>query len=125
MVRQMLGKLIGRTAGFSLWGEAASAEDALEKVASGAPDLVLADVSLPGMDGIELIRALHAAYPDLLMLAISGHDESMYAVSALRAGARGYVLKGKLSSVADALRQVNSGDIYASDIVRAILEDHD
>lgn len=121
-VRKMLGRLIRRSDGLALCGEAGSAEAALEQLPSCGPQLVLVDISLPGMDGIELIRVLHERYPHLVLLAISGHDESVYAVPAIRAGARGYVMKGEVLKVAEAIRQVCNGNVYASDEVRAKLE---
>lgn len=118
-VRRTLGRLITRTADLTLCGEAASAEAALELIPGCVPGLVLVDISLPGMDGLELIGILKERYPELLTLAVSGHDESVYAIPALRAGARGYVMKGKITNVAEAIRHVNDGGIYASDEVRA------
>jgi DNA-binding NarL/FixJ family response regulator len=67
------------------------------------------------MNGIELIRILHRLYPDMFLLAISGHEEKVYAVSALKAGARGYVMKGKMERVERAIIRVGRGEIYASD----------
>jgi YesN/AraC family two-component response regulator len=78
MVRRLTGKWIQRTPGLSLCGEAASAEAALVQIPDCQSQLVLVDVSLPGMSGIELIRILHEAYPNMLLLALSGHDERMY-----------------------------------------------
>lgn len=121
-VRKMLGRLIQRSDGLSLCGQAESAEAALEQLPACDVQLVLVDVSLPGTDGIELIRILHERYPDLLSLAISGHDESVYAIPALRAGARGYVMKGEVLKVAEAIRHVRDGGIYASEEVREKLD---
>jgi DNA-binding NarL/FixJ family response regulator len=122
VVRRMLAKLIDRAAGLTLCGESASAEEALLQIADCRPDLALVDISLPGIDGIKLIHILHEQYPHLLMLAVSGHDESIYALPALRAGARGYVMKGHLLNVVDAIRHVRGGDIYVSEKVRALLD---
>lgn len=122
-VRRLLGKVIERSSGLTLAGEASTAEAALAQMGLRQPDLVLVDVSLPGMDGIELIRVLKERYPSLPTLAVSGHDESVYAAPALRAGARGYVMKGKLETVVEAIRHVWAGGIYASEAVRARLED--
>lgn len=115
VMRRTLGKAIRQFADFALCGEAPSAEAALEQLGDSGAQLVLVDVSLPGMDGIELIRILREKYPHLLTLAVSGHDESVYAASALRAGARGYVMKGKLAKVIEAIRHVRAGGVYASE----------
>lgn len=123
VMRRALGKVIRRIPDLVLCGEAPSAEAALEQVRSSAAQLVVVDISLPGMDGIELIRLLHERDPQLLILAVSGHDESVYGPSALRAGARGYVMKGKLARVMEAIRQVRQSNIYATDEVLARLDD--
>jgi DNA-binding NarL/FixJ family response regulator len=120
-VRKMLRQFIRRTEGLALCAEADSAEAALEQIPASGAQLVLVDVSLPGMDGIELIRILHERYPHLLSLVLSGHDESVYAVPALRAGARGYVMKGEILNLVEAIRHVCNGGIYASHAVRAKL----
>jgi DNA-binding NarL/FixJ family response regulator len=123
VVRRMLGMLIRRTPDLTLCGEAASAEAALLQIPLCRPDLVLMDISLPGMDGIELIQILHQQCPELLMLAVSGHDDTIYALPALRAGAHGYVMKGELLQVAQAIRHVRHGGIYATDRVQAMLQE--
>jgi two-component system, NarL family, captular synthesis response regulator RcsB len=61
-------------------------------------------------------------YPDVLTIAVSGHSESLYAPLALRAGARGFVLKDQLMSIVPAIHQVCQGEIYVSDWVRDLLE---
>jgi DNA-binding NarL/FixJ family response regulator len=96
IIRRVLGKLIQSTPGLNLYGEAASAEAALAQIPTCQPQLVLIDVSLPDINGIELIGILHEKYPDMLLLAVSGHDESMYGIQAINAGARGYVMKGRV-----------------------------
>ena len=116
MVRQLLGKLIEQSPGLTLGGSAASAEEALDLFSNDhRPDLVLVDISLPGMDGIELIGIIAERWPEILSLAVSGHDESLYARAAFKAGARGYVMKGKLVSVREAIRQVADGGRYVSE----------
>jgi DNA-binding NarL/FixJ family response regulator len=122
MVRHVLGQLIQRAPDLNLCGEAPSAEEALVQIPDCQPQLVLVDVSLPGMNGIDLIRILHEKYPDMLLLALSGHDESVYGAMAIRAGARGYVMKGKIEEAQEAIRRVLNGDIYLSDNMRAILD---
>lgn len=112
--RQMLGKLVDHISGLTLCGAAATAEAALAQIPDCDPEFVLIDISLPDMNGIELIRILHQQYPNLSLLAISGHEEKVYAVSALKAGARGYVMKGKMEQVKRAIIGVCRGEIYAS-----------
>ena len=122
LVRRAMGQMIQRTPGLSLCGEAATAEAALAKIPACKPQLVLIDISLPGMNGIDLIRVLHEKYPSMLLLALSGHDESVYGALAIHAGARGYVMKGKREKVMEAIRHISNDHIYVSDKLRAILD---
>lgn len=95
--------------------EAGNAQEALVAVKKSQPDLVLIDLSLPGRDGIDLTKDLLARYPKLLVLMLSMHDESVYADRALRAGARGYVMKREPATVhLSAIRKVLSGEIAVS-----------
>jgi len=88
------------------------------------PDIVLADISLSGKNGLELIKCFQAIQPNLPILVISMHDESLYAERVLRAGGRGYIMKqegGKKLMLA--IRQVLDGKIYVSEKMAAdILE---
>jgi DNA-binding NarL/FixJ family response regulator len=88
------------------------------------PDLVVADLSLPGRNGLELIKDLVARHPGLPTLVLSMHDESLYAERAIRAGARGYLMKSAGGrAVLDAIRTVLGGRIHVSrDISDRILE---
>lgn len=122
LVRRVLRMLIQRSPDFSLCGEADSAEVALVEIPDCRPELVLIDVSLPGMNGIELIRILHETYPEMLLLALSAHDESFYGPQALNAGAHGYVMKEKSEHLLEALQHIRNGGIYMSDRLRSILE---
>ena len=124
MMRQGLSQLIGAEPDLTICGEAESAESALNAVGKWKPDLVLADISLPGKNGLELIKDFQAVQPGLPVLVISMHDESLYAERVLRAGGRGYIMKqegGKKLMLA--LRQVLAGKIYVSEKISAdILE---
>ena len=96
--------------------QASSAEEAMSLVESENPDLAIVDISLPGMSGLELVKHLHALKPDLYTLVVSRHDESLYAERAIRAGARGYIMKHEAGDVLmKAVRRVLSGGIYVSD----------
>ncbi len=96
-------------------GQASTAEDAITLVESENPDLAIVDISLPGMSGLELVKHLHATNPDLFSLVVSRHDESLYAERAIRAGARGYIMKHEAGDVImQAVRHVMSGGIYVS-----------
>ena len=96
--------------------QASSAEEAMTLVESENPDLAIVDISLPGMSGLELVKHLHAIRPELYTLVVSRHDESLYAERAIRAGARGYIMKHEAGDVLmKAVRRVLSGGIYVSD----------
>jgi len=101
---------------FEVCAQASDAEEAMSLVESENPDLVIVDISLPGMSGLELIKQLHAIRPELFTLVVSRHDESLYAERAIRAGARGYVMKLEAGDVmTKAVRRVLSGGIYVSE----------
>jgi DNA-binding NarL/FixJ family response regulator len=91
--REGLAALIGGSAGFAVTGEYGSMEEAIPAIESEPPDVVLADIGLPGISGIEGVRRLHARFPELpvLMLTVHGDDDSVFA--AICAGACGYLLK--------------------------------
>lgn len=97
-------------------GEAGAAQDALEQIAAAPPDLVVVDVSLQDMNGIDLTKHLQALYPDLPVLIISMHDEGLYGERALRAGARGYLMKTEARTcTVEAIRRILQGAFYLSD----------
>src|SRR5208283_3617165 len=124
MMREGLGQLIGNDPGLEVCGDAGDAQEALEKIAALKPDLVLTDITLPGKNGLELIKDIQALHPGVLVLVLSMHDETLYAERVLRAGGRGYIMKeegGK--KIAQAIRQVLDGHIYVSEKMSAkILE---
>lgn len=100
-------------------GEAETAAEALEKISQDAPDLVIADISLAGMNGIEFIKHLQSEHPGLEVLVVSMHEESLYAERALQAGAAGYLMKKEAESrVIPAIRQVLAGRYFVSDRVQ-------
>ena len=105
-------------------GEAEDAAQALDLLASKRPDLMLIDITLPGKSGLELIKDVKAMHPDLPMLVLSMHDESLYADRVLRAGARGYITKHEGGDkLMGAIRHVLNGRIYVSESMSAhILE---
>lgn len=92
-IREGLSMLIGGTPGYSCTGSYRSMEEALDKIGHNLPDLVLSDIGLPGMDGIEGIRILKERYPQLLVLMLSVYDDDDRIFDALCAGACGYLLK--------------------------------
>lgn len=95
-----------------------SAEDALKEIPELNVDLVLVDVSLPQRSGISLVIALHAKYPDLPCVMLSGHVSQHYARTSLEAGARGYLVKDHTDEILKGIQQVLQGKIYVSEDVR-------
>ncbi len=92
-IREGLGMLVNGTEGYSMTGSYRSAEEALEKIGYNLPDVVLSDIGLPGMSGIEGIRILKERHPDLMILMLSVYDDDDRIFDALCAGANGYLLK--------------------------------
>jgi DNA-binding NarL/FixJ family response regulator len=122
MMREGLGTLISRERDLIVCGEAETAGEALDAVTKLKPDLVLADITLPGPNGIELIKDICALQQDMLILVISMHDESLYAERVLRAGARGYIMKQESGpAMMQAIRQVLAKRIYVSDKMSALI----
>jgi DNA-binding NarL/FixJ family response regulator len=125
IVRQGLAQLINHQPGLSVVGETDTAAKALELVRANKPDLVVLDVSLPKTNGLELIKQLKSEKPTLPMLVISMHDETLYAERALRAGARGYVMKKEPSEkMLLAINRVLKGEIYVSDRMKQKMLQH-
>ena len=92
----------------------ANAEDALEDVAQSEPDLMLIDLSLPGMSGIDLVRKLRKSHPELRCAILSGHRSLSYARQAMDAGARGYLLKGDPSEIERGVAAIVDGRRFVS-----------
>src|SRR5882757_2135804 len=115
MMREGLRGVIKREADMMICGEAENAHQAMTAVAKFAPDLALVDITMPGKSGLELVKDLRAMHPDLPMLAISMHDESLYAERMLRAGAGGYITKHQPpDELVKAIRQVLDNHVYVS-----------
>jgi len=120
MMREGLAQLINNEPDLSVCGEAGTGQQAIDLAAKAKPDLLLADISLPDKNGLEVIKQLHEFHAGLSVLVISMHDESLYAERAIRAGARGYIMKqegGK--KLMEAIRAVLSGKIYVSENISA------
>lgn len=116
LLRQGLAQLINQQVDLSMCCEAAAAAEALGRIESSKPDLAVVDLSLEGSSGLELIKDLQALHPDLPVLVLSMHDETLYAERCLRAGARGYVMKqAGGQTVLQAIRRVLSGQVHLSE----------
>jgi DNA-binding NarL/FixJ family response regulator len=125
LMRAGLAQLINRQADMVVCGEAGNPGEALSLLSSSGPDLVLADLTMRGRGGIELIKDLLAVRPGLSILVLSMHDEGLYAERCLRAGARGYLMKEAGSeNLLAALRRVLAGQISVSPSVSESILDH-
>lgn len=113
--REGLVGLVSREPDLTVCGEADNVRHAIAGIERLQPDLVLADVGLPGRSGLELIKDLQAVRPEVAVLAISMHDERLYAERILRAGGRGYIMKQEgPGKMLEAIRHVLNGQIYLS-----------
>jgi two-component system, NarL family, nitrate/nitrite response regulator NarL len=115
LVRDGLRARLSVVPGLEVIGEAASGAEALELAAAHAPDLMLVDVGMRGMNGIELATALRLRHPAIRVLMLSMYDNREYVLSAIRAGARGYVLKeSPTEEILAAISAVCAGGNYFS-----------
>ncbi len=106
-------------------GEAEDARRGMLAVEELRPDLVLMDIGLPDKSGLELLKDLHAQYPDLPVLVISMHDETLYAGRVLRAGGRGYLMKQEgPEHILQAIRKVLAGKVFVSERMAELLLDN-
>ncbi len=124
MMRDGLAQLISQQPDMETCGQAGDAFEAVEQIKAAEPSLVLADITLPGRDGLELIKDIQALDPAIAVLVLSMHDEALYVERVLRAGGRGYVMKQEGGKrIMEAIRQVASGQISVSEKMSAkILE---
>jgi len=129
ILRDGLRSLLDRQQDIVVVGEASSGEEALAQIGSLAPDIVLMDLAMPGMDGLEATRRLRRSHPDVKVLILTQHDDREYIAPALHAGAAGYVLKRSGGrEVVNAIRQVFEQGAYvepdvAQQLVQAIPSD--
>jgi DNA-binding NarL/FixJ family response regulator len=120
LFRKGLEELIHSDPDFAVCGEASNAAEAMEVIRKLNPDMAIVDLSLPGANGIELIKNIRAEFPRLPILVLSMHDESLYALRALRAGADGYVMKHEaMANVVQAIHEVFNGRPYLSPAMAA------
>ena len=120
--RRGIAAMIAEQEDLAVCGEAEHALSALEVMRRLKPELALLDISMPGTNGIELIKLMLAEQPRLLILILSMHDESLYALRALRAGAKGYVMKQEATEkLLAAIRKILNGGVYVSDRMQTVM----
>jgi DNA-binding NarL/FixJ family response regulator len=118
LIRRGLATLIQAETDMELCGEAEDAANGLKEIIKLQPDLVIADISLKGNSGLELIKNIRAFNPKIQVMVLSMHHESIYALRVLKAGARAYVMKQDVvNKVIEAIRRIRNGHLYVSDDV--------
>ena len=121
LVREWLTNLIHQQPDLIVCGESEDAPQALTGISGSQPDVAIVDISLKQGSGIELIKNLKVLCPGVAIIVLSMHDERLYAERALRAGARGYIMKRETAKkVITAIRQVLDGKIYMSESLAAV-----
>jgi len=122
LVREWLAHLINQQPDLLVCGEAESAPQALQAIAATKPHVAIVDLTLKNSSGIELIKSLKQGQPDVAVLVLSMHEEAHYAERALRAGAKGYIMKRETTKkVIGAIRRLLEGKVYVSDTMAETL----
>jgi DNA-binding NarL/FixJ family response regulator len=118
LVRELLAGVLAREADFQVVAEAGTGREAIALAQSTRPDIVVLDISLPDLDGMEVARTLRKAQPKLAILALSIHEEPYFVQEMLRAGADGYVVKSAaVRELVQAIRTVSQGSMYLSPVI--------
>ena len=121
LVREWLTNLIHQQPDLVVCGESEDAPHALQEISAARPDVAIVDISLKQGSGIELIKNIKRLQPGIVIIVLSMHDERLYAERALRAGARGYIMKSETAKkVITVIRQVLAGKIYMSESLAAV-----
>ncbi len=125
IVRQGLAKLIEQEHDLTVCGEAEDTAGAMRLIEQLTPDLAIIDLTLKDASGLELVKQVKAQHEELPILVLSMHDESLYAPRALRAGAKGYIMKQEApESVVTAIRRILGGDVYLSERMTSQMLSH-
>lgn len=124
LVREWLTNLVNQLPDLTVCGEASSAAAAIEGIEASKPAVAVVDLSLKESTGLDLIKTIKARFPDTAVIVLSMHDEQYYAERTMRAGARGYVMKGEMTSdIVAAIREVMAGKVYLSPRMRNLFSE--
>lgn len=122
LVREWLANLIHEERDLEVCAAAGSNREAFSLMSLHSPQIVIADISMEGGSGLELIKGVKAAYPKVQVVVLSMHDEKLYAERAMRAGASGYIMKSEATHrILAAIRTVRGGGVYFSNAVKSAL----
>ena len=123
-LRSTLARMIGRAEGFQCLGDYGSAEDALEAIPKNPPNVVLMDINLPGMNGVECVRKLKQLLPTTQVVMLTAYEDTENIFNSLAAGASGYLLKrSKSAEILEAIRDVqNGGSPMTTHIARKVVQ---
>ncbi len=117
LLRQGIKQVIELEEDLKVTGEASSANEAIDMINRDKPDIAIVDITLAGnVSGIELVKSINERFPDIKALVLTMHDESLYAERAIRAGARGYIMKEVASkNIINAIRTIINDELYLSE----------
>jgi len=116
--------LLALSSDIDVVGEAANGREALEKISQLTPDVVLMDLAMPLMGGLEATRRIRREFPEVKVLALTQYDDSEYVIPVISAGARGFITKmAAFSELASAIQAVQRGDSYLSPVAAVALVD--
>jgi DNA-binding NarL/FixJ family response regulator len=124
--RDGLRALLETRSDFEVVGEAQDGLEAVDLVSRLSPDILILDLAMPGLHGIEVARSLHESNPSTLIIVLSMHNDRRYVIEALRAGAVAYVLKeAGFSELIGVIKEVQAGHLYLSPMVSvAVIQDY-
>lgn len=125
IVRAGLRRLVEESGDMTVIAEAADGREAIQKAQESQPDVAVIDLTMPGLDGLEVISQLSLYYPKLPILVLTMHEEEQFVVRSLEAGARGYITKQSApEQLVKAIRKVNAGGRYLSETAADALALH-
>ncbi len=125
VVLEGLIRILERQGGIKILAVARSAEEALEKIGRFPPDVIIVDIQLPGMNGIDLIKKIKAAYPQIEAITLTVYDDEEFAKQAIRAGAIGYVIKdaAKDELVTAVMAAAKGESLISTSVARKLIAD--
>ena len=126
IMRRGLRLLLEREPGFEAVGEAADGRQAVERAEATQPDVVVLDIAMPNLSGIDAAQRIHGLFPHAAIVILSMHSDEGYVLRALKAGAKGYVLKDSVENVLiEAIQAVSEGKAFFSpEISNILVEDY-